>query len=125
MKYLCFGYYNPTAFEKLPRAELDELVQKCRAHDAALHDSGHLLAVGSLAAPAAAKSVRPRNGKPLVTDGPFAEAKEVIGAFFIIEARDEQEAVDIASRHPAAHLGEHVGWGVEVRAIDFMQEGAR
>jgi hypothetical protein len=123
MKYLCFGYYNPSAFGKLPQTELAELVNKCRTHDAALHQSGRLLAVGSLAAPRAAKSVRPRNGQPVVTDGPFAEAKEVIGAFFLIEARDEREAVEVASKHPAAHLGEHVGWGVEVRAVDFFQDG--
>ncbi|HZF24685.1 MAG TPA: YciI family protein [Steroidobacteraceae bacterium] len=123
MKYLCFGYYNPTAFEKLPQAELEGLVNKCRTHDEALHQSGRLIAVGSLASPRAAISVRPQNGKPAVTDGPFAEAKEVIGAFFLIEAHDEKEAVEVASKHPAAHLGEHVGWGVEVRAIDFFKEG--
>ena len=119
MKYLCFGYYNPSAFHALPKAELDALVSKCRTHDEALRRSGHLIAVGSLDAPHEARSVRPKNGKPVVTDGPFAEAKEVIGAFFVIEARDHKEALEVASLHPAAHLGEQVGWGVEVRAIDF------
>ena len=122
MKYLCFGYYNPTAFDALPKAELDALVSKCRTHDEALRRSGRLISVGSLDAPRKSTSVRPRNGKPVITDGPFTEAKEVIGAFFLIEARDNKEAVEVASMHPAAHLGEHVGWGVEVRAIDFYHE---
>jgi hypothetical protein len=125
MKYLCFGYYDPKAFEALPKAELDALVSKCRTHDEALHQSGRLIAVGSLESPRKSTSVRPKNGKSVVTDGPFTEAKEVIGAFFLIEAGDQKEAVEVASMHPAAHLGEHVGWGVEVRAIDFYQEKAR
>ena len=81
MKYLCFGYYDPKAFEALPKAELDALVSKCRTHDEALHQSGRLIAVGSLQRPGKSTSVRPRNGKSVVTDGPFTEAKEVIGAF--------------------------------------------
>ena len=123
MKFLCFGYYDQKAFDALPKAEVAALVSKCRAHDEALHESGRLLAVGALAPPQRATCVRPRNGKPTLTDGPFAEAKEVIGAFFLIEAENQQEAVEIASKHPAAHLGENVGWGVEVRAIEFFQEG--
>jgi hypothetical protein len=64
-------------------------------------------------------SVRPAKGKPSVTDGPFAETKEQLGSFFLIEAKDMEEAVRIASMHPAARLGEQLGWGVEVRGIDF------
>jgi hypothetical protein len=61
-------------------------------------------------------------GRPPVTDGPFAETKEQIGSFFIIEAQDLDEAVRVASNHPAAHLGEQVGWGLEVRSIDMFEE---
>ena len=122
MKFLCLGYYDENASEALPKAELDALVSKCRTHDEALRKSGHLLAVGSLASPRRTTSLRPRNGKPAITDGPFAEAKEVVGAFFIIEASDQDEAIRVASMHPAAHLGEDVGWGVEVRAINFFQQ---
>lgn len=122
MKYLCLGYYDERKFDALPKAESNELVSKCRTHDEALRKSGHLLSIGALAPTSKATSVRPRNGKPSVTDGPFAEAKEVVGAFFIIEAKDPDEAIRVASMHPAAHLGEHVGWGVEVRAIEFFQQ---
>jgi hypothetical protein len=76
--------------------------------------------VASLAPTRTTASVRPRNGQPSVTDGPFAETKEQIGAFFIIEARDLDEATRVASQHPAARLGEEVGWGVEVRPIDYF-----
>lgn len=122
MKYLCLGYYNPTTFNAMPKAERDALISKCRTHDEALHRSGHLIAVGSLEAAQKWTSVRPKNGKPVITDGPFTEAKEIVGAFFLIEARDHKEAVEVASLHPAAHLGEQAGWGVEVRAIDFYEE---
>jgi len=62
--------------------------------------------------------VRPRNGKPSITDGPFIETKEQVGGFFIIEARDLNEAIRVAWKHPAANLGEQVGWGIEVRPIE-------
>jgi hypothetical protein len=70
----------------------------------------------------AATSVRPRNGKVLITDGPFAETKEQVGAFFIIEAKALNEAIEVASKHPAAHLNEHLGWGIEVRPIQFFEQ---
>jgi hypothetical protein len=120
MKFLCLGYYDEQKFDALPKAELDALVRECKAHDEALRNSGHLILVASLAATRTSTSVRPKDGKPSVTDGPFAETKEQIGAFFIIEARDLKEATEVASQHPAAHLGEHVGWGVEVRPIDYF-----
>ena len=66
--------------------------------------------------------MRPKQGNAWVTDGPFAETKEQIGAFFIIEARDLDEAMEVASLHPAAHLGENVGWAIEVRPIDYFEQ---
>ena len=120
MKFLCLGYYDEKKFDALPKAEVDALVRKCQTHDEALRNSGHLILVASLAPTRKTASVRPKNGQPSVTDGPFAETKEQIGAFFIIEARDLDEAARVASQHPAAHLGEQVGWGVEVRPIDYF-----
>jgi hypothetical protein len=120
VKFLCLGYYDEKKFNAMPKADVDALVRQCRTHDEALRKSGHLIPVASLAKTATSTSVRPRNGRPLVTDGPFAETKEQIGAFFLIEAADLKEATRLASLHPAAHLGEEVGWGVEVRPIDFF-----
>jgi len=122
MKYLCLAYYDEKKFDALPKPELDALVSQCKSHDKALHDSGHLLLVASLAATLSSASIRPKGGEPSITDGPYAETKEQLGAFFIIEARDLNEAIRVASKHPAAHLGEHVGWGIEVRPIEFFEQ---
>ena len=118
MRYLCLAYYNEKAFDALPRAEVDALVSQCPAYDDALRDSGHLVIQASLGSTRATTTVRPRNGKPLVTDGPFIETKEQVGGFFIIEARDLNEAIRVASKHPAANIGEQVGWAIEVRPIE-------
>ena len=122
MKFLCLGYYDEKKFDALPKAEVDALVRECKDHDEALRKSGHLISVASLAPTRTTISVRPRNGKPSATDGPFAETKEQIGAFFIIEASDLNEATEVASQHPAAHLGEQVGWGIEVRPIEYFMQ---
>jgi hypothetical protein len=118
MKYLCLAYYDEKAFAALSRAELDAIVSKCPPYDEALRNSGHLIVQASLGSPQATTTLRPRNGKPSVTDGPFVETKEQVGGFFIIEARDLNEAIRVASKHPAANLGERVGWSIEVRPIE-------
>ena len=118
MKYLCLAYYDEKAFDALSEAELDAIVSKCPPYDEALRSSGQLIAQASLGSPRATTTLRPRNGKPSVTDGPFVETKEQVGGFFIIEARDLNEAIRVASKHPAASLGEQVGWGIEVRPIE-------
>jgi len=122
MKFLCLGYYDEKKFDALPKAEVDALVRECHTHDEALRNSGYLVLVASLAATRDTASIRPKHGVPTVTDGPFAETKEQIGAFFIVEASDLAEAAKVAAMHPAARLGEHVGWGVEVRPIDHFVE---
>ena len=96
-------------------------MSQCPAHDEELRKSGHLVIQASLGSPRATITVRPSNGRPSVTDGPFAETKEQVGGFFIIEARDLNEAIRVASKHPAAHLGEQVGWGIEVRPIEMYE----
>ena len=118
MKYLCLAYYDEKAFDALSKPELDAIVSKCPPYDEALRESGHLIVQASLGSPRASTTVRPRNGKPSVTDGPFIETKEQVGGFFIIEARDLNEAIRVASKHPAANLGEQVGWAIEVRPIE-------
>ncbi len=115
MKYLCLAYGDRTRMETLSKREFEALVEQCKVHDEELRKSGHLVLVESLDWGTA--TVRPRDGKVLVTDGPFAETKEQVGGLFIIEARDLNEAIRVASLHPAAHLGEDLGWGIEVRPI--------
>ena len=122
MKYLCLAYYDERKFDALPKDELDALVTRCKTHDRALRESGSLRLVGSLARPKDSKSIRPQKGCAIVTDGPYAETKEQIGAFFIVEANDLAEAAAQASKHPAAVLGDEVGWGIEVRPIEYFDQ---
>ncbi|MDW5445138.1 YciI family protein [Polaromonas sp. SM01] len=122
MKYLCLAYYTPEKFAAMAPAEMQALVSQCPAKDAELKQTGKLLVSASLGGPQAAFALRPRGGKPQLTDGPYAEAKEMVGGFFIIEAADRDEAVRVASLHPAATLGEAVGWGIEVHPIGFFEQ---
>jgi len=122
MKYLCLAYYDPKKFDALSKSELDAIVRRCGPYDDALRDSGRLLASGCLRSADSSIAVRPSNGKMAISDGPFTEAKEQVGGFFIIEAQDLNEAIDVASKHPAAHVGEQVGWGVEVRPMDLFEQ---
>lgn len=120
VKYLCLAYYDEKAFEAMSKQEVQALVSQCPPHDAALRASGHLLMQASLGSSRETMSLRSRSGKLSITDGPFTETKETVGGFFIVEARDLNEAIRVASLHPAAHLGEQVGWGIEVRPIGFF-----
>lgn len=125
MKYLCLAYYDEQKFDALSPDELKALVSQCPAHDAVLRNSGRVLLQASLGEARQGAIIRPRNGKPMVTDGPFAETKEQVGGFFIIEAQGIEDAVRIASKHPAALLGEQVGWGIEVRPIEMFEQPSR
>ena len=115
MKYLCLAYGDQKRMEALTEAEFQALVARCRVHDEELKKSGHLVMVESLEW--STTTIRARSSKVVTTDGPFVETKEKVGGLFVIEARDLNEAIRIASLHPAAHLGEELGWGIEVRPI--------
>lgn len=125
MQFLCLAYYDEKKFDALTRDELDALVAQCKVHDEELRQGGRMTMVASLAAPAASRSIRPKNGRPSITDGPYAEAKECLGSFFIIEAADLDEATAEASKHPAARMGETLGWGIEVRPIEVCRAHQR
>jgi len=122
VRYLCLAYYDPERFAALPAGQVRALVSQCPAKDAELQASGRLRFSASLAGADQAVALRPRQGKPQVTDGPFSEAKEVVGGFFIIEAADREEALRVASLHPAAALGEEAGWGIEMHPIGMFQQ---
>ena len=122
MKYLCLAYYDEQKFDALSPDEVKALVSQCPAHDTALRNSRRVLVQASLGEVRQGAVIRPRNGRPMVTDGPFAETKEQVGGFFIIEAQDREDAIRVASKHPAALLGEQVGWGIEVRPIEMFEQ---
>ncbi len=122
MKYLCLCYYDQKKFDALSKDDLEALGRVCRPHDEALRNSGHLILVGSLALPPSSRTLRPGRGKPSVTAGPVVETGEPVGAFFMIEASDMNEAVEVASKHPGAHLGDYLGGAIEVRPIDRFDQ---
>jgi hypothetical protein len=124
MKFLALAYYHEKTFETTSREDMQAIVAKCGPLDEALYATGRLEMVASLAPTKDTVSVRPRNGKPYVTDGPYVETKEQLGSFFLLEAEDIQEAIKLASLHPAANLGENMGWGIEIRPIEFCRAKA-
>jgi len=121
MKFLVLAYYHEKTYLATPPEEMQALVAKCGPLDKALNATGKMTLVASLAATKDTVSVRPRNGKPTITDGPYVETKEQLGSFFLLEAENLEEAVKLASLHPAANLGEEMGWGIEVRPIEFWR----
>lgn len=112
MKYLCLIYYEEQKLDALSKSELDTLLDEASAYDEVLRKSGHLIAAQALQRVQAATTLRIRSGKLSTTDGPFAETKEQLGGFVLIEARDLNEAIRVAAKLPPARLG-----GVEIRPI--------
>lgn len=112
MKYLCLIYEDETVWQKMPKAELDKLYAEYTAFKDDIKRSGHLLGCNPLEPTHTATTVRARNGKVSTTDGPFAETKEQLGGYFLIEASDVNDATQVASRIPAARVGR-----IEVRPI--------
>jgi len=122
MRYLCLAYGtedslpvvqnpNPTS-----RAEVDALTRDSLAYDDMLRTSGHFILAHALFSARTATTERVRGGKVLVTDGPFAETKEQLLGFVLIEAKNHDDAVEVASRIPMARLG-----SIEVRSIMVLK----
>ena len=121
MRYLCLIYENEKEWESKPQSELEGLMGEYFAFTEDIRSKGQLAAGEALQPTQTATSVRVRNGKISTTDGPYVETKEQLGGFYLIDAKDLNEAIQIASRIPSARFG-----GVEVRpVIDFSQEMAK
>ena len=112
MKYLCLVYLDEKRLNELPDSE-------CLAYDAEIRKSGHCIASEALQSVETATTVRVRNGKMSVTDGPFAETKEQLAGFYLIEAQNLDEALQLAVRIPPARVG-----SIEVRPIRPIREMA-
>jgi hypothetical protein len=112
VKYLCLVYHEEKILEALPKAEIDVLVRDSLDLCDELQESGQFIAAQALQSVRTATTVRVRNGKVSTTDGPFAETKEQLGGFFFIEAKDLDQALEVASRIPGGRIG-----NVEVRPI--------
>jgi len=104
MKYACLVYVDPTMMDALTKEEGIALTDAAMEHDEELRQRGHLIYAQALQSPETAVTVRIRNGKMSSTDGPFAETKEFLAGFQLIEARDLNEALQIASAAPMARF---------------------
>lgn len=113
MKYLCLAYENEALFHDMSAGDWEDLRKETLAYVDQLRSSGHLVLTNALKSATQSATVRVRSGRLSVTDGPFAETKEQIGGFFLIEARDLNEAIQLASRWPSARLG-----SIEVRPVE-------
>ena len=113
MKYLCLVYAVEHDLEAIPDSE-------CVAYDESIRESGRCLSSEALEPVATAATVRVRNGKVSVTDGPFAETKEQLAGFYMIEARDLNDAIQLAAKIPPARVG-----SVEVRPVRPIRETVR
>jgi hypothetical protein len=113
MKYLCLAYEEEKKLTDLSRSEWDALRGETLAYVEILRKSGHLILTNALQSARTAATVRVRSGELSVIDGPYAETKEQLGGFFLIEASDRDEAIRLASRWPSARLG-----SIEVRPIE-------
>ena len=113
MKFLCLAYEDETIFHEMPHAEWLALRDETLAYVDSLQQSGKLIMTEPLQSARKANTVQIRNGMSSVTDGPFAETKEQLGGFFLIDVKDQDEAVQIALNWPSARLGK-----IEVRPIE-------
>ena len=112
MKYLCLIHDDEAAWAKLPKEEIDRVMGEYASFTEDIQRSGHFVGGEQLAPSTTATTVRVRNGRTVVTDGPFVETKEQLGGFYVVEARDLNEAIQIAARIPSAQFG-----AIEVRPV--------
>ncbi len=117
MQYLCLIYEDEKEWLKLPPAETQKIIGEYNAYTESVKRSGNYLGGNGLEPTHTATTVRLRKGKLATTDGPFAETKEQLGGYYLLKARDLNEAIQLASRIPGARFG-----SIEVRPVMEMQQ---
>jgi hypothetical protein len=105
MKYICFGYIEPNKFENMSETERNTMVDECFTYDDELRKNGHFAGGEALQGPQTATTLRWKNGKVSITDGPYAETKEQIGGILVLDARDLNHAIQLMSKHPGVKAG--------------------
>jgi len=105
MKYVCLGYIEPGKLENTPEQQRDAWIDECFSYDDVLRKNGHFTGGEALQPPGSAVTLRFRNGKAAVTDGPYAETKEQLGGILILEANDLNHAIQLMSKHPGVRAG--------------------
>ena len=117
MKYLCLIYHVEAEIDALPAGEHAAIVDEVLDYREELRQSGHYVVSSRLEPTQTATTIRVRNGKMSITDGPFAETKEQLGGFYLIDARDLNDAIRLAARLPPARFG-----SIEVRPLKSFSE---
>jgi hypothetical protein len=118
MQYLLLIYGNEIAAKNATQADMNTMMLEYRDYTQAIVQSGHMKAGDALQPSATATTVRVREGKTLRTDGPFAETKEQLGGYYLVEAKDLDEATKLAARIPGAKTG-----SIEVRPVMVLPMG--
>ncbi len=113
MQYLLMCCFDETRWEQLPNAQREQIMQEYREFIQTIVKSGHFRGGAKLQPTSMATTVRQRNGKLVITDGPFAETKEQLGGYHLVECQDLDEALAIAGRIPTLP----VGGVIEVRPL--------
>lgn len=117
MRYVCFGYLDVEDWGKCSEAEQTARIDKCLAYDEGLKKNGHWVYGEGLQGPHTAATLRLQNGTVAVTDGVYAETKELLGGLLILEARDLNHAIQLMSNHPGITMGP---W--EIRPVEDLTE---
>jgi len=118
MQYLLMCYFSEDLWSKIPEAERDKIMQEYQELIQETKKSGYHRDGAMLGPSIAATTVRTRNGKPFVTDGPFAETKEQLGGYHLMECKDLDEVISIALRIPTLRFG----GTIEVRAVELSEK---
>jgi hypothetical protein len=116
MKFMFLIYHDEKTLDTLPDGEMQRLVDAALGYMEELRQSGHFIVSNALQRGRTARTIRVRGGKVTATDGPFAETKEQLGGFFLIEAKDLDEACAVAARFPPARIGT-----IEVRPVQELR----
>jgi hypothetical protein len=113
MKFICLGYMEESQWDEMPERDRTALMEQCFVYDDELRRGGHFLGGEALQSIHNAATLRYRQGKVAVTDGPYAETKEQLGGFLVLEARDLNHAIQLMSNHPGVRYGPF-----EIRPVD-------
>lgn len=105
MKYICLGYMEEELWNRMSEKEQNTFVEECFRYDRELKRSGHFAGGEALQESRTATTIRYKGGRPVITDGPFAETKEQLGGIMILEAGDLNQAIRLMSNHPSTRMG--------------------
>jgi hypothetical protein len=113
MKFLCLSYWDEKKFDLMSESERETFIKKCFAYDNVLRRDGHFVRLEALQSVRSAKTLRHRNGRVSITDGPYAETKEQIGGIVLLDANDLNHATELMSKHPGIRVATF-----EIRPLD-------